>query len=80
MALLLINSESQKVEIAITSSEKTVYSMKKKTVKAAKIKMFTLYFISTGGRRNWEGGIEKKANQDFMVLRAVENSLPKEQF
>lgn len=54
--------------------------MKKKTVRAKKVKMFSLYLISTGGCRDWEGDVEKKPNQDFMGLRTVENSLPSAQF
>lgn len=75
-----INSGSQKVEIVITSPRKTIYYMKKKTVRAKKVKMCSLYLISTGRCRDWEGGVEKKPNQDIMGLRAVENSLPSAQF
>lgn len=52
--------------------------MKKKTVRAEKVKMFTFYFYWR--MRDWEGGMKKKANQDFMALRAVENSLPRAQY
>lgn len=52
--------------------------MKKKTVRAEKVKMFTFYFYWR--MRDWEGGMKKKANQDFMALRTVENSLPRAQY
>lgn len=52
MALFLINSDNQEMEIAIITLGKTMYHMKKKTVRAEKAKLFHLYLISTAGCGN----------------------------
>lgn len=57
MALLLINSNNQDMEIAIISPGKIIYCMKKKSLGAEKVKMFSLYLISTGRCRDGEGGV-----------------------
>lgn len=56
MALLLINSDNQEEEIVLISPGKTIQCMKKKTVGAEKAKTCSLYLISLGGCRDWEGG------------------------
>ena len=55
----------------------SVYCMKK-TARAEKVKMFTFYFYRR--MRDWEGGMKKKASQDFMALRTVKNFLPRAQY
>lgn len=44
------------------SPGRTIYSMKKKILRAEKAKMFNLYCASTGGCRDWEVGMEREAN------------------
>lgn len=59
MTLFLINHDNQEMEMAMISPGKTIHYMKKKTVRAQKVKMFSPHLISTGRCRDWEGGREK---------------------
>lgn len=40
--------DNQEMDIAMNSPGKTIYYMKKKTIRAQKVRMFSLHFISTG--------------------------------
>lgn len=63
MALFLINGDNQEVETAMNFPGKTIYYMKKKTVRAQKVKMFSLHLISTGRCSDWEGGMQKATQE-----------------
>lgn len=63
------------MEIAIITLGKTMYHMKKKTVRAEKAKLFHLYLISTAGCGNQEESMEKAIEEaNLYLLHSIKDS------